>query len=96
MAAATRPGGTLKATLCEIERGVFYATYADQEAVSHLEELTNYQIANSAADAKRNIELSAYALGYDDVMWTETIVAPLFAPQAARAALHQSATRHRA
>jgi hypothetical protein len=70
---------TLRATLCEIERGVFYATYPDRESAALAAELTNYQIGASAADAKRRIELSAQALGYETVSWTETIVAPLFA-----------------
>jgi hypothetical protein len=78
MTAATRHGRTLRATLCEIERGVFYATYPDCELTS-ADELINFQIGASAADAKRRIELSAQTLGYGSVAWTETIIAPLFA-----------------
>jgi hypothetical protein len=79
MAAAIRHGRTLRATLCEIERGVFYATYPDCELTSAADELTNFQIGTSAADAKRRIEMSAQTLGYASVVWTETIIAPLFA-----------------
>lgn len=70
-------GGTLQATLCEIERGVFYATYADRDAIP-IGELTHYQTGASAEEAKRSLELQAHSLGYDTVVWTETIVTPLF------------------
>jgi hypothetical protein len=71
--------GTLSATLCEIERGVFYASYPDCPFASDTAELTSYQTGLSAADAKRRIELTARALGYKAVVWTESIIAPLFA-----------------
>lgn len=71
--------GTLRATLCEVERGVFYASYPDCRSASDTDELTSYQTGPSAADAKRKIESAAYALGYETVVWTETIIAPLFA-----------------
>ena len=79
MGATIRHGRTLRATLCEIERGVFYATYAGCEALADTEGLTRYQVGASAADAKRSIERGAHAFGYETVIWTETIVAPLFA-----------------
>ncbi len=81
MGVTSKLGGTLQATLCEVERGVFYASYADQEAVSHVDELTHYQTGTSAAEAKRSLESHAQALGYDAVVWTETVVAPLFASE---------------
>jgi hypothetical protein len=71
-------GRTLRATLCEIERGVFFATYPDGAPDS--DRLPTYQTGRSAADAKRQIERSAEALGYDTVMWGEGIVTPLYAP----------------
>jgi hypothetical protein len=90
MATATRQGRTLRATLCEVERGVFYATYPDCESASEADALTAYHIGTSAADAKRQIERSAGALGYDSVVWTETVDAPLFATRA-KAGLSSSA-----
>jgi len=70
-------GRTLRATLCEIERGVFYVTYPG--SASDTDELVIYQTATSAADAKLRIELNARALGYDTVIWKQTIIAPMFA-----------------
>ena len=79
MGTAIKHQGTLRATLCEIERGVFYASYPDCPFASDTDELTSYQTGLSAADAKLRIELTARALGYDAVVWTESIIAPLFA-----------------
>jgi hypothetical protein len=77
MGVANRHGRTLRASLCEIERGVFYATYP--ESGSDANELIIYQVCPSAADAKKRIEASAQALGYETVIWDQAIVAPLFA-----------------
>ncbi|HEY1411793.1 MAG TPA: hypothetical protein VGF36_06610, partial [Rhodopila sp.] len=71
-------GRTLRATLCEIEHGVFFATYPD--AAPDSDYLATYQTGRSAADAKRQIERSAKALGYDTVVWGEGIVTPLYTP----------------
>ena len=79
MGTALKYHGTLRATLCEIERGVFYASYPDCRSASDTDELTNYQTGPSAAAAKRKIEQVALALGYDSVVWSETVIAPLFA-----------------
>src|ERR1700709_2683896 len=76
MGVAVRQGRTLRATLCEVERGVFYATYP--EANPDTDDLVIYQIGTSAAEARERIEASAYAIGYETVIWTQTIVAPLF------------------
>jgi hypothetical protein len=87
---ATRPGRTLRASLCEIERGVFYATYPES-VDSH--QLIAYQVGTSAAEAKKTIEASARALGYDTVIWDRTsIAAPLFASQV-RVEVRQPASR---
>lgn len=77
MGVVNRHGRTLRASLCEIERGVFYATYPESDA--NTDELVIYQVGTSAADAKKRIEASAYALGYETVIWDQAIVAPLFA-----------------
>jgi hypothetical protein len=68
--------------LCEVERGVFYAAYPDCESAADADEMAAYQVGASAADAKRRIELSANALGYDTVIWTKTVMVPLFASHA--------------
>jgi hypothetical protein len=93
MGAATRRRQRLQATLCEIERGVFHATYPDALSVSDVGELPAYQTGASAADAKRAIELHAHALGYDAIVWTETFIAPLFA-SGAKSVLHEPASTY--
>jgi len=92
MEATIRHGRTLRATLCEIERGVFYATYADCGAHADTDGLTRYQVGASAADAKQRIERGAHAFGYETIIWTETIVAPLFAYHAKSALLEPATT----
>jgi hypothetical protein len=97
MGAVNRPGRTLHATLCEIERGIFHATYIGCESASDTQALARYQVGTSAEDAKHRIERSAQAYGYDSVIWTQTTIAPLFASPG-QAARHEpaptSATRH--
>ncbi len=82
MGSAKPHGKTLRANLCEVERGVFYATYPDGGAVTEMGELIIFQVGTCAAEAKQRIEHRAVALGYDTVIWTETIVVPVFAAQA--------------
>ena len=99
MGGATKYGRALRATLCEVERGVFYATYTDCASGSEVGELTSFQIGASAADAKQMIEISAHALGFHTVTWTETISVPVFASPvkaAFRQSLHTFAPRSRA
>jgi hypothetical protein len=87
-------GGTIRRTrllhavLCEIECGVFYVSYPDSDPDT--DRLTTYQTGTSAADARQRIELTARALGYDTVIWEQTLVAPLFASHG-KAALRQPA-----
>jgi len=92
MATATRVGRTLHVALCEVERGVFYATYPDCESAADADEMATYQLGASAADAKRRIEQSANALGYDTVVWTETVMVPLFASHAKTVQHHSAAS----
>ncbi|HEY0183761.1 MAG TPA: hypothetical protein VGC09_13220 [Rhodopila sp.] len=90
MATAIRGGRTLSATLCEVERGVFYATYPGCDSTSDADELTAYETGTCAADAKQRLERRAHALGYDTIIWTETVEVPLFAPSV-KTALHDAA-----
>jgi hypothetical protein len=82
MGTATRQGQALRVALCEVECGVFYATYPDCQSASDAAELEVYQIGASVDDAKQRIEQRVQALGYDSVIWTETIIVPLFASHA--------------
>jgi hypothetical protein len=93
MGVAIRHGRSLRATLCEIERGVFYATYPDFYPDTN--QLDTYQIGTSAAEARARIELRAHALGYETVVWTQTVKAPLFASPI-RTALHEPAATYAA
>ena len=92
MATATKLGSTLFANLCEVERGVFYATYTQGDSLPNTNSLPNYQVGRSASDAKKRFERNAYALGYDAVSWRETIVAPAF-PALPKTALPKAAFR---
>jgi hypothetical protein len=89
MGVATKYGRTLRANLCEIEHGVFYATYPASSPGT--EELPNYMIGTSAAEARQTVDSSARALGYATVIWTQTIVAPPFASPA-KTAIREPAT----
>ena len=63
MGVASMHGRTLRASLCEIEHGVFYATYPESDCDP--DELVVYHVGTSAVDAKKRIEASARALGYE-------------------------------
>jgi hypothetical protein len=90
MRTAISHGRTLRATLCEVERGVFYAAYPGCESASDADELTTYEVGSGSADAKFRIEQQARTLGYDTILWSETIVVPLFASNA-KPVLHEPA-----
>lgn len=76
MAAASRHGATVRATLCEIERGLFYTTFMDCRPGSDLNELPQYQVVATAAEARRKVERDCLALGYGTVTWTDALVVP--------------------
>src|SRR6195952_3491305 len=78
MATATKRGSILYANLCEVERGVFYASYIQGDSLPNTNSLPNYQVGRSASEAKQRFERNAYAIGYDAVNWRESIVAPAF------------------
>jgi hypothetical protein len=60
--------------LCEIERGLFYATYCTHGSDAH--ELPAYRLGTCAADAKQRIEETISARGYEAVIWEDTLVVP--------------------
>lgn len=90
MEAVRRHGRILRATLCEIERGVFYATYFQDKAAPDTENLPHYQVGKCASDAKLQIEANARALGYEGVSWKEAIIVPVFAARAESAPSKQA------
>jgi hypothetical protein len=64
----------LQASLCEIERGLYCATYSIRpvNAVG----LPMFQLAKSAAEAKDRIEKTVRDQGYKMVIWTDALVPP--------------------
>lgn len=67
-------GRMLRATLCEIERGLFCVTYSRDsiERGKHL--LPPYQVGTDASDAMRRIEQRARECGYQAITWETTII----------------------
>jgi hypothetical protein len=76
MSAKRRPGPELRATLCEIEPGLFYATYRTDRSASDLRELPAYQPGTCACDAKQRIGPIVQALGFETIIWEDAIVLP--------------------
>nr|WP_294518996.1 hypothetical protein [uncultured Rhodopila sp.] len=76
MAAASRHGATVRATLCEIERGLFYTTFIGCGPGSDLNQVSQYQVVTSAAEARRIVEKDCLALGYGSVVWADALVVP--------------------
>lgn len=75
-------GGTLRATLCEVERGLFHVNYRSEAVDWDVHELPLYQVGTSAADAQQRIEQRAQECGFDIVTWDHVLVdpAPRFRP----------------
>jgi hypothetical protein len=82
MGAAIRRRRTPRATLSQIERGVFHAINRHVRSVCHIGGQQAYRTGPSAADAERAIELNDEAFGYDTIVWMEAFLAPLFASDA--------------
>jgi hypothetical protein len=62
-------GRVLSATLCEVERGLFYATYTEDSAALGKHLLPRYQVGTCASDAQQRIEKRARECGYEAVVW---------------------------
>jgi hypothetical protein len=76
MTANSKHGRTLRATLCEIERGLFYATYSSPTFESDTLELPTYGLGTCASHVKQRMEKSIHAFGYATVIWEDTLVLP--------------------
>ncbi len=76
MGAASRQGPPVRATLCEIEHGLFYTTFVNCGRGSDLREIPQYQVVATADEARRRIEARCLALGYGEVIWTDAMVVP--------------------
>ena len=64
-------GRVLSATLCEVERGLFYVTYTMDSAGLGKHLLPRYQVGTCASDAQQRIEKRARECGYEAVVWEE-------------------------
>jgi hypothetical protein len=83
MAKSKRTDRTLRASLCEIERGLFHARYRraargmdSTGLASMMLNLPDYQVAATALEAKRTIEDNAYLLGFETVLWEDALPSP--------------------
>jgi hypothetical protein len=76
MTANSKHGRTLRATLCEIERGLFYATYSSHTFESDILELPTYGLGTCASHVKQQMEKSIHTFGYETVMWEDALVLP--------------------
>jgi hypothetical protein len=65
----SKRGQVLRATLCEIERGLFHVSYRSDTADRRVGELPIYQVGASASDARQRIEQWAHGCGFDQVIW---------------------------
>jgi hypothetical protein len=61
----------LRATLCEVERGLFYIAYSLDVAAPGRRLLPPYQVGTSASDAMRRVEQEARACGFESIVWDE-------------------------
>jgi hypothetical protein len=66
----------LRATLCEIERGLYYAAYRTRRPPPYGLGLPEFRLGISAYDAGQCIEQSVKDLGYETIIWTDAIVPP--------------------
>lgn len=87
------PRQVLRATLCEVERGLFHVNYRTDTALSDFHELPRYQLGGSGSDAKRRIERAARRCGFAIVLWDDATGAatPLGEPEIAAAAARVAA-----
>jgi hypothetical protein len=59
----------LRATLFEIERGLFHVSYRTDTAEWVGHEMPAYQTGTSASDARQRIEARARGYGFESVVW---------------------------
>lgn len=76
MGSRRMPGRVLRATLCEIERGLFHVGYQSDLAQWGVRELPAYQVGACAAEAKRRIEEQAQGCGFETVVWDYALFMP--------------------
>jgi hypothetical protein len=76
MTDSSERGRTLRATLCEVEHGLFYVTYPGHVSESELLELPTYGLGASAIHVRQEMEKSIRTFGYETVIWEAAPVFP--------------------
>jgi hypothetical protein len=74
-------GRQLWATICEIEPGLYQTIYSNTGSAAEEGKLPLYQTGECPSDAKRRIEHSVRALGYDAITWIEARAADVVLPR---------------
>ncbi len=69
----------LRATLCQVERGLFHINYRTDSVAAEVHDLPRYQLGTSGSEAKRRIERTARKCGFSSVLWDDAmaVTAPL-------------------
>ena len=69
----------LRATLCQVECGLFHINYRTDSIAAEMHDLPRYQLGANASEAKRRIERTARKCGFSMVQWDDAMVvaAPL-------------------
>jgi hypothetical protein len=67
------PPPILRATVCQIERGLFRVSYQTDAVDWDAHRLPIYQVGSSASDAKQRIEERAKGCGFGMVVWDDTL-----------------------
>jgi hypothetical protein len=62
---------TLRATVCQIERGLFRVSYQIDTVEWDAHRLPIYQVGSSVSDAKQRIEEKARGCGFAMVVWED-------------------------
>ena len=76
MMACSKHGRTLRATLCEVERGLFCATYSSHSRETDVLELPTYGLGTCASHVKQQMEKSIRTFGYEEVLWEDAPAVP--------------------
>ena len=78
----------LRATLCQVERGLFHVNYRCDSTVADIHDLPRYQLGANSLEAKRRIERAARTCGFSSVLWDDAMVvaAPLAGAEVAAGA----------
>lgn len=69
-------GRMLRATICEIERGLFQISYRTESPNWDVDELPPYVVGTCATDVQQRINEQAQKHGFEAVVWDYALVVP--------------------